>query len=350
MRSGALRQVVLGKTGLSVSAVGFGGIPIQRVSEAEAAAAIHRALDLGVNFFDSAAGYSDSQKKIGAALTSRRERVVLASKSGDRTRDGILRDIDRARAEFGVDRIDIYQLHAVNTPDDYARCRAPGGAVEGLVEARTRGWIAHAGVTSHSIDLSMEMIDNPLFETIQFPFNLVTAEPKDDLIPKARRLNLGFIVMKPLCGGQYDDAGLAFKFLNAYPDLVPIPGIETPAEIEEIVRIVLSGETLKGDDRRRANAIVRRLGKRFCRRCGYCQPCPRGIPITLAMIFDSFARRFPVEGVRAGLAATLNEKIPTCTGCGECEKKCPYELPIRKELARTLAKVRALLGGAGPRE
>ncbi len=341
-----MRTTVLGKTGLEVSGVGFGGIPIQRVSEEEAVRAIHRALDLGVNFIDTASGYGDSQKKIGAALKGRSERVVLASKSGHREKEGILRDVDRSRSELGVDTVDLYQLHGVSSKAKWDAVRSPGGALEGLVEAREKGWIGHIGFSSHSLDMSLALVKEPLFETIQFPFNLVTSEPAEELIPMSRKLVLGFIVMKPLCGGQYDDAELAFKYLNGFPDLVAIPGIEKPEEIDEIVGVVDSGEVLDGPDKERAEEVARELGKLFCRRCGYCAPCPNGVPITFpAMIFDSIVKRIPPEAVRSGPAKAMVEKGPLCQECGECEAKCPYDLPIIETIKQAVEKAKAILAG-----
>ena len=337
-----MRKVTLGRTGLEVSAVGFGGIPIQRVSEADAARAIHAALDLGVTFIDTAAGYSDSQQKIGAALEGRPEKVILASKSGATTKADALGDIERACAEMRIGHIDLYQLHGVNSPDRRDAMLGSGGALEGLLEARDRGLIGHIGFTSHSLDLALELVEVPEFETVQFPFNLVTSEPADALIPKARERGLGFIVMKPLCGGQYSDAPLAFKFLNGYPDLVPIPGIERPEEIKEIVGVVESGSLLEGESKKRAEQVARELGKRFCRRCGYCEPCPNGVPCQVTMIFDSLVARLTPEGV-AGTAARVAETAPICTECGECEAKCPYDLPIMETVKATLAKAQTLL-------
>ncbi len=340
-----MRTTVLGRTGLEVSAVGFGGIPIQRVSEEEAVRAIHHALELGVSFIDTATGYGDSQRKIGAALSGRRERVVLASKSGHRTKEGILRDVDRSRSELGRDTIDIYQLHGVSDRAKWEAVRAPGGALSGLIEAREKGWIGHIGFSSHSLDFALELVEEGVFETIQFPFNLVTSEPAEELIPKSRKLGLGFIVMKPLCGGQYDDADLAFKYLNGYPDLVAIPGIEKPDEMDEIVRVVDSGATLEGEDKARAEKVASDLGKKFCRRCGYCAPCPNGVPITFpGMIFDSIVKRMPPEAVASGPAKAMVEKGPLCEECGECEAKCPYDLPIIETIKQAVEKAKAIVG------
>lgn len=329
-----MRQVVLGKSGLKVSAVGIGGIPIQRVSRAEAVRTIRTGLDLGVNFIDTAAGYTDSQSKIGAAIQGRRDGLVIASKSGQRTRDAILADIERARQELGVDTIDLYQLHGVSSPESWETVSGPDGALAGLLAARDKGHIAHIGFSSHSLEVALKLATEKVFETIQFPFNLVTAEPADELIPLARKQELGFIVMKPLCGGQYDNAELAFKFLNAYPDLVPIPGVESPQHIRQIVEIVNSGATLKGPEKAKARKIADSLGKLFCRRCGYCQPCPQGVPITNAMVFEGFLRRFPISKILDGPGKGVIESTDLCNECGQCEDKCPYKLPIRQMVKR----------------
>ncbi|MHC4789086.1 MAG: aldo/keto reductase, partial [Planctomycetota bacterium] len=217
-----MRQVLLGKSGLKVSAVGFGGIPIQRLSFDEAERVIRRALELGVTFIDTAAAYGDSQRKIGRAIAGRREGLVLASKAYCTSKEELLCEVERSRRELDADVIDLYQLHSVSEPDQWERIRGPGGALAGVLEAREKGHVAHVGFTSHSLDLALELVEESAFETVQFPFNLVTSEPAEELIPRARELGLGFIVMKPLCGGQYDNAGFAFKYLNGFPDIVPI--------------------------------------------------------------------------------------------------------------------------------
>jgi predicted aldo/keto reductase-like oxidoreductase len=323
-----MRTTLLGKSGLEVSAVGFGGIPIMRLTEADAVNVIHRALDLGVTFIDTASGYGDSQAKIGAAIHDRRDGLVIATKSPARDAAGMAADIETARRDMRTDVIDLVQLHAIGSDEEWRTVRSPGGAMEALLAAKDAGHVRHIGYTSHDLATALMLAAEDVFETVQFPFNLVAREPGEKLLPVARDNGLGFIVMKPMCGGQFDDAELAFKYLNAYPDLVAIPGIETAAEIEQIVAVVESAATLTGDDKARAEKIVGRLGKLFCRRCGYCQPCPEGIGITSALILDGLLKRFPTD-LAVNCAKGVAEKVPACTECGQCEDKCPYDLPIR---------------------
>lgn len=339
-----MKYTILGKTGLRVSRVGFGGIPIQRVPEDAAIRALHAAFDEGVNFIDTAAGYGDSQRKIGTAIKDlKRTDLVIASKSPKADADEIIGDIRKALSELGTEYIDLYQLHGISSREKWERVRAGNGALEGLRRAKEDGLIRHIGFSSHSLDVALELIEIEEFETIQFPFNLVTREPAEKLIPRSRELGLGFIVMKPLCGGQYDDAGFAFRFLNEYPDIVPIPGIETPEQIREIAKLVDTEEVLEGKQLAAALDISERLGKRFCRRCGYCEPCPQGVPIQECMIFDTFIKRLPPDKVKSGPAAKVSEKALACTRCGVCETKCPYDLPIIDTVRMALEQARDIV-------
>lgn len=338
-----MREVVLGKSGLRVSAVGFGGIPIQRLDEDEAVKVIQRSLDLGVTFIDTAAGYTTSQARIGKAIKGRRDGLVLATKSGMSGKEEITKDIEQSLRDMGTDTIDLFQFHGTPNKEKWEAITAPGGAMEAVLAARDRGDILHIGVTSHSLDFALELVEEDIFETIQFPFNLVTCEPADKLIPRARERNLGFIVMKPFCGGLYDNANLAFKFLNGYADLVPIPGIEKVEEIEEIVAIVESGATLEGAEKEEAERVAAELGKEFCRRCRYCEPCPQGVAVSMAMAVESLIKRLPDE-MSAKRAPDFLENLAKCVECGECEEKCPYDLPIMATLKRVAATLEQFVG------
>jgi hypothetical protein len=335
MQGKLMQRVALGKSGLEVSAVGFGGIPIQRLSHDGAVQVLHRAFELGVNFVDTAASYGDSEEKIGLAIQGRRDDVILASKSNKTGRDEFMRELNASLDNLGVDSIDLYQLHAVSKQKRWDSLRKEGGALEALTEAHEDGRVKHVGVTSHGREMAMKLLDEPVFETLQFPFNLVTSEPAEELIPKAREKDVGFIVMKPLCGGRYDNANLAFKYLNAFPDLVPIPGIETAEEIEEVVSIVESRDLLEGEDKEEADRIAEKLGQRFCRRCGYCEPCPEGVPVQMCMIFESMVKRMSREKVASDIAPRVEQGAAKCVECGECEERCPYDLPIMERVQRS---------------
>lgn len=338
-----MREVVLGKSGLRVSAVGFGSIPIRRLSEDDAVKVIQRALDLGVTFIDTAAGYTTSEARIGKAIKGRRDGLVLATKSGVTGKEEITKDIEQSLRDMGTETIDLFQFHGTSTNEKWEAITAPGGAMEAVLAARDKGDIQHIGITSHSLDFALELVEEEIFETIQFPFNLVTCEPAEKLIPRARERDLGSIVMKPLCGGQYDNANLAFKFLNGYPDLVPIPGIEKVEEIEEIVALVESGATLEGEEKAEAEKVAMELGKEFCRRCRYCEPCPQGAAVSMAMIFDSFVKCLPAENLKKR-APKFAENLAKCVECGECEEKCPYDLPIMAKLKEVAAAVEQIVG------
>jgi predicted aldo/keto reductase-like oxidoreductase len=338
-----MRQVTLGRSGLQVSGVGFGGIPIMRLTEADAVKCIRAALDLGVTLIDTATAYADSQSKIGAAIHDRRKGLVLAGKSGSTTRDDMLRDIETAAGQMRTDTIDLYQLHGVNSEEQWQKLSASGGALEGLLEARDQGLVSHVGFTSHSLEVALRLVNEAVFETVQFPFNLVIREAMDELIPACREKGLGFIVMKPMCGGQYDDAELAFKFLNGYPDLVPIPGVERPEEIAEIVSVVAAGTVLEGKELERAESIAAALGRQFCRRCGYCEPCPQGVPVSACMLLESLEKRMLREVLIQGPIPMIAEKGPDCIECGECEEKCPYDLPIMAAVKKATARAAAML-------
>lgn len=337
-----MRKIVLGRTNLRVSAVGMGGIPLQRCSEPEAVRIVRRALDLGVTFIDTANAYTDSQTKIGKAIRGRRDGLVLATKSGSRTKERAGEDIERSLRELGVEAIDLFQFHGVSSLGDWKTIAGPGGALEAVEEARRKGRIAHVGFSTHSPDVALALLEEPVLETIQYPFNLVAREVTEQVIPKARERHAGFIVMKPLCGGMFPDAALAFRFLNGYPDLVPIPGIQAEGEIEEIVAVVESGEAMDEADLKAAEVHVRKLGTTFCRFCQYCEPCPHEVPVSIAMHFESILQRMgPSSGRR--FAGPVAEKAARCAACGECEAKCPFKLPIRATVKRAGELARQLL-------
>ena len=332
-----METVRLGKTELQVSRIGFGGIPIQRVSDEEARRVIRRTFDLGVTFYDTANGYGTSEERIGGALSDVRNRIVLATKTPARARDGALEHLELSLKRLRTDTIDLWQFHNVSSEETYAKVVGPGGALEAAHEALHDGVVRHIGLTSHSLEIALKATASGLFETIQFPFNYVTREAEEKLIPLAEEHDVGFIGMKPFAGGLLDDARLSIKYVLQWDRVLPDPGIETVDDIEGIVRVLDGDLRLTSEERQEIERIRGEVGNRFCRRCGYCLPCPAGIRIPVAMNLVSYMRRFPVDNPEFSWIVDTAAKAAACLQCGECETRCPYELPIRAILAENVA-------------
>ncbi len=332
-----MQKVILGKTGLRVSQVGFGGIPIQRVSDEEATCVIRHCLDLGVNFLDTAYGYGNSEERIGRAIAGRREGLVLASKSPARDGKTFREHLELGFQRLGVSYIDLYQFHNVSNAQAYEQILAPGGALDVAREAQAAGRIGHIGVTSHSLEMALEMVASGHFETLMFPFNFITNEPADRLLPLCRQHGVAFLGMKPMGGGMLGDARLAFRFLRQYLDVIPVVGIEKMEEIEEIVGLMEGPATVSEAERAEMQRLREELGTRFCRRCGYCQPCSQKVDISTVVNLRSFGKRFPKERMFGEWGMSIVTNAENCIECGECESRCPYSLPIRAIIQENIA-------------
>jgi predicted aldo/keto reductase-like oxidoreductase len=333
-----LRMVELGRTGLQVSEVGFGGIPIQRLGHDEAVALVRGCLDLGVTLLDTAHAYTTSEARIGAAIAGRREGLVLASKTPAQTGAEARAHLDESLRRLGVDYIDLYQLHNVSSEARWQQVTAPGGPLDALREAQRRGRIGHIGISSHQVDVAKRAVRSGHFVTVMFPLNFVAPEPGEELLEVCRAEGVAFLAMKPMGGGMLEDADLAFRYLRQLDGVIPVVGIERLEEMAEIVGLYALPASLSTSEREEMARLRQALGTAFCRRCEYCQPCPAGIPISLLMNLPAALKRLPAAHVYGpnGLRRSV-DKVADCQDCGDCESRCPYHLPIRERLQEIVA-------------
>ena len=326
-----MQYVTLGKTGLRISRVGFGGIPIQRITEEACTALFDAVIDAGINYIDTARAYTVSEQYLGKALKGRRDRFVLATKSMARTKEAMAADIETSLQNLQTDYIDLYQIH---NPNDAQLdiVLAPGGAMEALLEAKAAGKIGHIGLTAHSLGVFERALGLDEIETVMFPYSLVERQG-EGLIALAKEKNVGFIAMKPLAGGAIEDATLAMRYIVYNPDVtVVIPGMYCEEEVTQNVAAAENTAPLTEDEQARAAVIAKDLGDHFCRRCNYCAPCAAGISIPSVFLFEGYLSRYGLENWARERYATLNAKASACIGCGACENRCPYHLPIRQML------------------
>jgi len=266
-------KIRLGRTEMMVSRLGFGGIPIQRISEDEAMTVVQRCLNLGITFFDTANAYTTSEERIGKAIKGRRGEVIIATKSDSESREVVEKHLNMSLEHLGIEYIDLYQFHNVSNFKSLEIVLDPKGPMALLKEAKKAGVIKHIGVTSHQIDVAKEAVKSDHFETLMFPFNFITCEAADELLPLCHKHDVGFIAMKPLAGGMLDNVTIAFKYLFQFPDVLPIPGIEKPYEIEEIDQVLQESWDVSDSERSEMQKMRDERGNKFCRRCDYCQPC-----------------------------------------------------------------------------
>jgi predicted aldo/keto reductase-like oxidoreductase len=336
----------LGRTELEVTCLGFGGIPIQRVSEPEAVSIVREALGLGIDFIDTAAGYGDSEDKIGKALRGYEGRVVLASKSPRRDAQGVEEDLGRSLGRLGVDCIDIYQLHCVNKHEDYEKLMAAGGGYERLESLKDRGSLRFIGITSHHLDVVKRALEDDKFDTVQVLYNLLEPEAEKEVIPMAVERDVGVISMKPLAGGVISDYDLAVRYALLVPRAVVIPG---PGSVEEVrlnVEAASGPRRLSDRDLARIEVIRREAGPLYCRRCDYCQPCESEIPISFLLHMQTIRDRIGDKHMQNDAYRGLLEKARSCTECGACEERCPFGLPVKDLVRRARDFLAGVLAGS----
>lgn len=319
---------ILGKTGLNISRLGFGGIPIQKIDAAGTRKLMIAMKEAGINYIDTARSYTVSEQYLGEALEGIREHFVLATKSMSRDKECMLKDIDISLQNLRTDYINLYQCHNP-TPADLEKIVAPGGALEGLLEAKAAGKIGHIGLTAHSAEVFEKALQMDWVETIMFPYNIVETQGTE-LIEKCKEKNIGFICMKPLAGGALEDATLALRYItNNDAVTVVIPGMAEEKELAQNIAAVNDTSALTNDELATIENIRNTLGTQFCRRCNYCAPCAAGISISTVFLLEGYLSRYGLEDWARKRYAGAAKVASDCIECGICESRCPYNLPIR---------------------
>lgn len=339
MKHKNMQYRALGKTGLNVSVIGFGGIPIQRVSAGDSDKIVNRALDLGINFFDTARAYTDSEAKLGAVLKTIRKEVIIATKSLAKTKAAMAADIMKSLDTMGLDYIDLYQIHNLKSKNDLDRVTSPDGALAALTEAKKKGLVRHIGITGHIKEFLLGTLHLEEIETVQFPFNAVETVGVSALLAKAAEKGTGVIVMKPLAGGAFKNKNLALRYVLEHSVSAAIPGMDSLEQVEENAGAGNNPQPLTLDERITLEAEAGSLDGAFCRRCEYCKPCSQNIEIPMVFLLDGYYTRYDLKDWARERYQSLSPMADVCINCGDCEKRCPYNLPIQKMLTEAAARM-----------
>ena len=322
-----MEKVKLGKTGLVVTRLGWGGIPIQRVGEDEAVSVIRAVIGMGVDLLDTARAYTNSEHRVGLALEGVDRPVVVSSKSQVRTAQ-IYDEVHESLRQLKVKKIDIYHLHAVSDMADYEKAMAPGGAYEGLARARDEGLIDHIGLSSHNLDVLGRAVEEGRVAVIMACYGFLEPDAATRVFPLARANDIGVLAMKPFSGGVVEQSGPALRYVFSTEGILPIPGSETLEKAQENWKVFMEAGPLTEADKEYIETIRKEFDRRFCRRCDYCQPCTEQIYIQFILGLKSTIKRFGAQVRELGWMKDMIEKGRHCSECGECLRRCPYQLPI----------------------
>ena len=337
-----MEHVVLGKTGLKVNKNGFGALPIQRISKEDAVVLLQKAFQNGINYFDTARAYSDSEEKMGAALHEVRDQIIISTKTAAQNGEDFWKDLEMSLEKLQTDYIDLYQFH------NPSFCPKPGdgsGLYEAALEAKEQGKIRHIGITNHRIAVAKEAVLSGLYETLQFPFSYLASEEEVELVELCRQKEVGFIAMKGLAGGLIHNSASAYAFMcqPQFAHVEPIWGIQREWELDEFLSYQEQAPELNEALLAEIQKDKDQLAGEFCRGCGYCMPCPAGIEINNCARMSLMLRRAPQEAWLSEEWQEKMKKIENCLHCGNCMKKCPYGLNTPELLKRNYEDYKTFL-------
>ena len=337
-----MKQITLGKTGITVPQNAFGALPIQRVSKEMAVKLLRRAYEGGMRFFDTARAYSDSEEKVGAAFDGMREKVFIATKTGAKTPEEFWNHLETSLRNLRTDYVDLYQFHCAD------QCYRPGdgtGMYECMLEAKRQGKIRHIGITAHKLYIAEEIVESGLYETLQYPFSYLSSEREKQLVENCKKADMGFIAMKALAGGLINRSEAAMAFISQYDQVIPIWGIQKEKELEEWLGYMEETPGMTEEIRAFIEKEQQELTGEFCRGCGYCMPCPASIQINQCARMSLMLRRAPSAAWLTPEMQAEMRKIEGCLECGQCMKKCPYELNTPELLKKNYEDYKRVLAG-----
>lgn len=324
MKSGTAKlTLTLGKSGIVAAKNGFGALPIQRVDKESAAKILRRAFEGGINYFDTARSYSDSEEKLGCALEDVREEIFIATKTPSVTVEGFWNDLETSLEKLKTHYIDVYQFH---NPPFCPKAGDGSGLYEAMLEAKAQKKIRHIGITNHRLAVAEEAVASGLYEILQFPFSYLSGPPEEALVRSCKEKGVGFVAMKALSGGLITNAAAAFAFMGERENVLPIWGVQRMEELEEFLAMDRNPPALKGELAGVVAADRGELSGMFCRGCGYCMPCPAGIEINNCARISLLLRRSPPAQWLTEEWQEKMQKIQGCLNCGHCRKRCPYGL------------------------
>ena len=330
----------LGKTNLEVNKNGFGALPIQRCNMAEAVEILRTAYENGINFYDTAHFYTDSEEKMGNAFEDiPREDIYLASKTAAETPEVFWSDLETSLKSMKTDYLDLYQFHNISfVPKENDE------VFKAMIEARKNGMIRYIGITTHKITFANEAIESGLYETLQYPFSYLSGNEEIELVKKCEKNDVGFIAMKAMGGGLITNSKASFAFLNQFDNVLPIWGIQKISELDEFLSY--DENTILDDElKSEIENDKKELGEDFCRGCGYCMPCPEDIKISTCARMSLWIRRFPTEPNMDEKTQKLMEDTKNCIECYACVDNCPYELDIPRLLKENYEDYQNVLTG-----